>query len=327
MNSTTLKDVIDNFLKERLRRFSNIYPKLEEMLLYHFGFLDGNEHSGKRLRPQLCLLTYTLFDQDFTTILPLASALEILHNYTLIHDDIEDNSYMRHSKSALWQVYGLAQALNTGDFLHSLAIETLHNLDLEIIRKHIIINHFMETARLVTVGQYLDLLYQTRKTISMEQYLEMISLKTGRLIESSVVCGAVAALGNSALISLFEEIGKSLGLAFQIRDDYLGIWADPKHSGKPTGLDLQEKKKSYPVVLAMEKNDRFQEIWNSKPLLGQPEIDELTKEMELSDIQNEILQKLKVLEKDVQIHVDQIQGIDDNRKENFAQLLRLFFEI
>lgn len=327
MNSIFLLDAIDQDLQERLRRSTFTYPKLEEMLLYHFGYLDKKLIRGKRLRPQLSLLTYMLFEEDFTPILPLASALEFLHNYTLIHDDIEDNSYIRHRKSALWKEYGLAQALNTGDFLYILAIETLYDLKLEISRKQMIIDHFLESALLVTIGQHLDLLYQDKSTISIDKYLEMISLKTGRLIESAIVCGAIAALGNSELVYRFEEIGRSLGRAFQVRDDYFGIWADPKHSGKPTGLDLQEKKKSYPVVLALEKNNRFKEIWNSKPLFGQPEIDELTRQIELSGIQTDVVRTIKKLENEVRDKVENIHGIDPLRKKNFSQLLSSFFEI
>jgi geranylgeranyl diphosphate synthase type I len=231
------------------------------LVRYHFGWRDreGNAiagRSGKLLRPALCLLCCEAAGGDVDSAVPAAVAIELLHNFTLIHDDVEDASAQRHGRDTVWRVWGDAQAINAGDGLFALAHLTLLGLG-EVGRPA---EQVIAAARLLgeaTVrlceGQQLDLQFEGAATIARDDYLRMIEGKTASLLSASCAIGALLGGATDKAVDAFAEYGRRLGLAFQVRDDLLAIWGDPAKTGKSFGDDIRAGKRSYPIVLALER--------------------------------------------------------------------------
>jgi geranylgeranyl diphosphate synthase type I len=231
------------------------------LMRYHLGWedRDGRSHQwfrGKMLRPLLCLATCEAVGGDREHALPAAAALELLHNFSLIHDDIEDGSPQRHGRDTVWQVWGIPQAVNAGDGMFALANVTLHRLS----EVGLAAQQVMAVARLLgeaslhlCEGQYRDLSYEQRLDVGCDDYLEMVGGKTAALMAASAASGALIGDAPDTVVSLFQEFGRNLGFAFQIRDDILGIWGEAEETGKPTGEDIRGRKKSFPVVYAFEQ--------------------------------------------------------------------------
>ncbi len=233
---------------------------LYDMMRYHLGWIDekGNpaqNNAGKALRPALCLFSCEASGGDYQQALPAAAALELVHNYSLIHDDIQDDDRERRHRPTVWAIWGKPQAINAGTAMRLLANVALLRLrgDGISLAKQCHISQRLDeiTLRLIE-GQYLDISYESCFDIGVNDYLTMISGKTAALISGSMEIGAYLGTEKAICISGFQETGKNLGLAFQIRDDILGIWGDQKETGKPAGNDIRRRKKSYPVVYALE---------------------------------------------------------------------------
>jgi geranylgeranyl diphosphate synthase type I len=240
---------------------------LYDMMHYHLGSAgpEGRPaaaRAGKMLRPALCLLSCEAVGGRRRQAAPAAAAIELLHNFTLIHDDIEDASESRHGRDTVWRVWGEAQAINAGDGMFALAHLTLHRL----FEAGVAASQVLEAARLLDEaslalceGQHLDLEFEKRLEVTSDDYLAMISGKTAALIGAATAVGALLGGASEDTVSAFKEFGRCLGLAFQIYDDVLGIWGDPVEMGKPAGDDITARKKSFPVVYALghaSENDR-----------------------------------------------------------------------
>lgn len=227
---------------------------------YHLGWEDRegravDARSGKLLRPLLCVTSCEAVGGDADTALPLAAALELLHNFSLIHDDIEDDSPQRHGRDAVWRVWGIAQALNAGDGMFALAhvvLDRLSEIGVEA-QQVLAATRLLDNASLrLCEGQYLDLAFEERLDVSCADYLTMVSGKTAALMAAAAASGALVGQAPPVAVNAFERFGEKLGFAFQIRDDVLGIWGESRETGKPTGEDLSARKKSFPVVYTME---------------------------------------------------------------------------
>lgn len=254
---------IEKALKECLQsqQFGLSQP-LKEMLATHMGWRDDGEH-GKRLRPLIALICTEALGGKVKTALPAALAVELLHNFSLIHDDIEDRSPTRHGRQTLWTRWGEAQAINAGDALFSIA--QLSMLDLaEVTNPQVALKTakiFNQTCFQLIRGQYLDIAFEKEENIDLESYLEMIHGKTAALISFSTAVGGWVTESKPSVIDLLEKYGESLGLAFQIQDDFLGIWGDPKITGKSIASDLLTKKKTLPVLFGLQNCDAFKDFW------------------------------------------------------------------
>lgn len=237
--------------------------ELGRMLSYHMGWVDGR--SGKRLRPVLTLLCAGACGGDYRTAMPAAMAIEFLHNFTLIHDDIEDCSAMRHGRPTLWKIWGIAQAINAGDALYSIAQSALLGLADTCDAKTAIraAQEFNQMCLRLTRGQYLDMAFETRDEVSLEDYLGMIRRKTAALISYSTWVGGLSVCADETSLVLLREFGENLGLAFQIQDDELGIWGDPKVTGKSAASDLLERKKTLPILFGLQKSAEFRTLWKT----------------------------------------------------------------
>lgn len=243
------------------------YTAFYGMLHYHLGwadvdFMPATFPVGKRLRPMLCLLSCQAAGGDPQASLPAAAALELLHNFSLIHDDVEDHSELRRGRPTLWKVWGMAQAINAGDALYSIAHTAFHRLrdfgvppDRQIEARA----RFDQTCLRLTQGQFLDLSFESRSDVSVQEYIEMIGGKTAVLVSSAAAIGAI--LAGSDRADHYTEFGRCLGLAFQIQDDVLGIWGDPEVTGKSAANDIADRKKSLPVLYGLENNQELRELY------------------------------------------------------------------
>ena len=226
-----------------------------EMIRYHLG-LDGDDGPrGKRMRPLLGLLAYMSITGDHRAALPGAAAVELGHNFSLVHDDIEDGDVERRHRPTLWTLHGVPQAINTGDLIFSLSRVALHRLtdlgfsDTKVLR---LMRLYDETCVKLCEGQYLDIATSASdEPMSVELYFDMIGRKTAALISASIEAGALLATDDDEVIARYRRFGWSLGLAFQVNDDLLGIWGREEATGKePT--DLARHKKTLPVLYAMQ---------------------------------------------------------------------------
>jgi geranylgeranyl diphosphate synthase type I len=236
-------------------------PGVEHVRLmrFHLGWEDAdgrptNSGAGKMLRPALCLMCCEAAGGDPASAMPAAVAIELLHNFSLIHDDIEDQSETRHGRETLWRRVGIAQAINAGDGMFAIAQRTLLNLEPAVSGERVLraARVFNDTCVKLCEGQHLDLSFESRQAIHLDDYEAMIQGKTAELVGAAAEIGAIIAGTDERALGLFRFYGTNLGLAFQRRDDILGIWGEPRRTGKAADDDLRARKKTYPVIYAME---------------------------------------------------------------------------
>ncbi len=244
-------------------------PGFGVMLRYPFGWVDPEgtptiQSAGKRIRPLLLLLATEAADGNWRSALPAAAAVEILHNFSLVHDDIQDNSPTRHGRPTVWKVWGNADAINAGDALLCLAFTALELLSQQGIAAATLLRAwrvFNAMTLELTRGQYLDMNFEHREQVSVEEYLSMIAGKSAALIAASAEIGALIATNDAVLAALYGQFGLSLGIAFQIRDDILGIWGDPEITGKSAATDILSRKKSLPVLYGLAQSQALAALY------------------------------------------------------------------
>lgn len=259
---------IQTYLKEIIGLKQGISP----LLSYHMGWtnvagLNDENSPGKSLRPILCLAACEMAGGKWTNAIPAAASLELIHNFSLIHDDIQDGDLTRRSRPTLWSIWGVPKAVNAGNSMRVIADKAM--LELTRVNKDnvITINSALEsTLRCLDMieGQYMDMSFENSTQVTVVDYLDMVSRKTGALIESAMYTGALIATGSKETASIFGRCGRNLGIAFQIRDDYLGVWGDPKNTGKPIGSDIRRKKKSLPAIYMFNKANKEDLKWLGK---------------------------------------------------------------
>jgi geranylgeranyl diphosphate synthase type I len=249
-------------------------PGLEEMhymLAYHMGWEGqgaGPEARGKRIRPLLVLLCSAAAGGEWQRALPAAAAVELVHNFSLVHDDIQDRSPLRRGRATLWTQWGVAQAINAGDTLFTLGQMALLRLG-ETVSPEIALRSadlLQQTCLALTQGQYLDLSYEARGDLSLEAYWPMVSGKTAALLSACTQLGALAARASDSVCQAYGRFGRLLGLAFQALDDLLGIWGNAALTGKSTESDLLAGKKSLPVLYGLSLGGPFARRWAQGPV-------------------------------------------------------------
>ena len=205
---------------------------------------------GKRIRPVMCLMGNELFEDIHPDAYPLAAAVELFHNFTLIHDDIMDKAPLRRGKPTVHSKYGEPTALLGGDVMLVVAYEYLNRIDNRFLKK--IVHLFNQTAMQVCEGQQLDMDFEKIADVSLEEYINMISLKTSVLLAASLRMGAIlGGAGEGNQLQLYE-FGKKLGIAFQVQDDYLDAFGNPEKFGKQVGGDIMANKKTFLLIHALE---------------------------------------------------------------------------
>ncbi|MGH7001563.1 MAG: polyprenyl synthetase family protein [Stellaceae bacterium] len=209
--------------------------------------------TGKRLRPQLLLRTALEEGGALECALDAAAAIELLHNYSLIHDDIEDSDERRHGRATTWARFGIPHGINTGDALCAISYLTLLHEEAVVPAGRVVemLGVLHEANLRMCEGQGLDIGFETSAAVTMDQYLEMISDKTGALFAASSELGALAAGADAQRAKAYGQLGRAYGRAFQIRDDELGTWGSAEVTGKPSGADIARRKWSFPIVWAL----------------------------------------------------------------------------
>jgi len=218
----------------------NLYEPIEYIL----------QLGGKRLRPVLTLMTTDIFDEDYKLAFPAAMAVEVFHNFSLVHDDIMDDAPLRRGKVTVHEKWDINTGILSGDAMLILAYQYFENYQPKTFRK--LAKLFSKTALEVCEGQQYDVDFETRNDVSISEYLKMIEYKTAVLVAAAMKMGAIIAQTSKENTKLIYDFGLNLGLAFQLQDDYLDAFGDPKTFGKQVGGDIIENKKTYLYLKAIE---------------------------------------------------------------------------
>jgi geranylgeranyl diphosphate synthase type I len=283
---------IDEALRAEL---TGLEPEMYDIHRYYMGWQeidgsDSNSMGGKRMRPTLAMLAADAVGGDLERATPIAVALEYVHNFSLIHDDLEDMDRVRHHRPTVWAVWGEPAAIVSGNAmlkiadhaawkLRSVGVEESVALEAEAV----LTDHYLKMME----GQYLDISFETKESVSVDQYLDMIERKTGALIEASIYLGSLVAPEKGPdrqKATALKSIGYDLGRIFQIRDDVLGVWGGVE-TGKPVGADIKRKKKALPAVHALSNStgpsaDRLKEIFRTEGDLNAEDVHVVLEVME-----------------------------------------------
>jgi geranylgeranyl diphosphate synthase, type I len=257
-----LGGLVDDWLREAVRQ--SVSPAAQHfgaMLEYHFGWRDTEQRvldrpapAGKRLRPALALLVSQAVCGDLSPARDVAVAVELIHNFSLVHDDIQDRSELRRHRPTLWSVWGLAQGINAGDALFALAQSVILRASTALAAR--LAADLNATALLLAEGQYLDVaMQQGQEPSTPATYEAMITRKTGVLFACTCRLGALAAGADEATAEAFSRYGLELGVAFQEQDDLLGVWSPSAETGKPEAADILERKRGLPAAIALGAPD------------------------------------------------------------------------
>src|SRR5947209_4695735 len=282
---TALRYALSKAESEATQAGVTALPHYYGQMQYHLGWVDvhfapATGNPGKLLRPTLLLLAYEaagawgfanesansarLVDTYLRRALPAAAAIKLAHNFTLIHDDIEDGDTERRHRSTLWNIWGVPQAVNTGDGMFALARLALWKVLDEGVESEIAaqLGVVLDRACLtLSEGQYLDISFEQRLDISVAMYLDMISRKTAALMSCATEMGALLGTRDAEIIKRLRSFGWAMGVAFQVRDDMLGVWATTAELGKTPAGDIYRRKKSLPILHALEHaNERDQRL-------------------------------------------------------------------
>ncbi|MFI5160896.1 MAG: polyprenyl synthetase family protein [Sphingobacteriales bacterium] len=205
---------------------------------------------GKRMRPALLLMACDLFGGDINKAISSALAIEVFHNFTLMHDDIMDNAPLRRGNVTVHEKWNKNVAILSGDVMLVEGYKLMMNVDEHLLRP--IMNIFNETAVGVCEGQQLDMEFETRIDVGLDEYIEMIRLKTAVVLGSALKIGALIGGANVEDAALLQTFGEQLGIAFQLQDDILDVYGDPEKFGKQVGGDIQSNKKTFLLIKALE---------------------------------------------------------------------------
>lgn len=257
---TAILETYSTYTNGEMRRIIESRKKtgrLQDMMMYHLRWMDEGfsicgSKGGKQLRSTMCLLACEAVAGDYRKALPGAAAVELVHNFSLIHDDIEDGDEKRRHRDTVWKLWGVPQAINTGDAMDVVSYMAILDLKIDPAAMVETLQVFNDTIMQLCEGQYLDMDFQTRDAVTVEEYVQMITGKTAALIEASTAIGAMAAGGDREIVRRLKSFGHKIGVGFQIHDDILGIWGDPTKTGKSARNDIRNKKKTLPVLYALQ---------------------------------------------------------------------------
>lgn len=203
---------------------------------------------GKRIRPALCLFAAEAFGADPALAMPGAVAVELVHNFSLVHDEIQDHDMERHHRPTTYARFGEAQAINVGDFIFTKAVAALTNGGGEAVRRLAALKVLNGAIERMISGQWEDLSFESREHVTVDEYLAMVAGKTGALLAAPLEIGAILAGASREESAIVGRWGAHVGAAFQAHDDYLGIWGNPELTGKSNTNDIARRKKTLPIV-------------------------------------------------------------------------------
>ena len=272
---------------------------------------------GKRMRPILTLMAADIFSGEYKKAMPAALAVEVFHNFTLIHDDIMDDAPLRRGKKTVHEKWDLNTGILSGDAMLILAYQYFENYNPIVFQK--LAKLFSKTALEVCDGQQLDVDFESRNDVTIDEYINMIRLKTSVLVAAALKMGAIVAETDEENANLIYDFGLNLGLAFQLQDDYLDTFGNPETFGKQVGGDIIENKKTYLYLKALEisnKEDKSKlEFLYSKKLEGnEDKIKEVTKIFETNNIPKLIKDKIEFYTKKSFETLSDMKITEDDKK-------------
>lgn len=245
-NTLGFDELIQSVEEALLQRLS----KFREPIRLYEPILYGLDKGGKRVRPVLLLMAVNLYKEDISAAMPAALAIEIFHNFTLLHDDIMDESDQRRGKRSVPSMYGVNQSLLSGDAMYALANSILTEAPQEKLFP--LLQAFFKMNVEIMEGQQWDINFENQTRVSLDEYIEMIRLKTATLFATSLQMGGTIAEAPVEDIEALYKSGMNIGIAFQLRDDYLDVYGDSKTFGKPIGGDIAENKKTWLYIRAQQ---------------------------------------------------------------------------
>jgi len=257
---------IEPYVRDAVATLDDRAPLLGEMACHHLGYGQANlgqtaadrRDRGKRMRPAIALLAAGAAGGRPEAAAPLAAAVELLHNFTLVHDDVQDQSPTRRHRPTVWSLWGIGQAINAGDALFAAAHLPLYTLPERGISPALTLRLLAAFDRMtiaIVAGQTLDLGFEGRPDVSSADYLTMIAGKTAAIVRFAAWAGARLGGASDDAVACWAEFGQALGLGFQIRDDLLGIWGAAETTGKAAADDIRRRKQTLPVLLLRERLD------------------------------------------------------------------------
>lgn len=263
---------IESELQHQIARLDQPRTRLfHEMLTYHMGWTGegaGPEAAGKRIRPLLVLLVTASCEAQWLYAKPAAAAVELVHNFSLLHDDIQDNSPKRRGRPTAWVKWGVPMAINAGDAMFVISNQAIMDLAKHYPSQTVVqaASILHDTCLDLTRGQFLDMSYEERTDLTIDDYWPMIAGKTSALVSACTQIGALLGNASDETQNAYRLFGHHLGLAFQVQDDILGIWGNEALTGKSTASDLVEGKNSLPVLFALGKQGKFAQRWKQGPI-------------------------------------------------------------
>ncbi len=287
MSISVFKDHFDQYVQDELATFE--LPSLFDPVAYMF------ELGGKRIRPILAMTSYSIFSNRLDEVLPACLALELFHNFSLIHDDIMDASQTRRGKTAAHIKYGSDAAILSGDTMYTLCYKYLRCKD--PVMQKLVMDRFTDMAMQLCVGQRLDMDYEKKICISRNEYLNMIEGKTAVLMAFALEVGAILGKADTPTQQTLYNAAKDIGISFQIKDDYLDLYGDPDKVGKLRGGDILRRKKSFLFVAALENletadKDAFIRLYNQtelNPEIRLKQVEELFDQLNVSGTSQEAM--------------------------------------
>jgi len=322
-------EIINKFkslFEESLRQYLDEVPK------YPSGLYDGlkyiMESDAKRLRPAAVLLGCYLYDENYQRALPAALAVEIFHNFTLVHDDIMDQAELRRGRPTVHKKYGSNIAIMVGDVMMIQAYRLMLGLD-EEVNLDLVLDLFSDTATKICEGQILDMEFEKKKDVLKEEYLEMVGLKTAVLLGISFQLGAVIAGKEEEKTEFLFQFGYNVGVAFQIMDDWIDVFGDSDRTGKKQGGDIRQKKKTWLWLVATElaeQEDRnFLNKVMDQELIGDKEVKRVMEIYELYDVSGETMDFANQL---LEQSLNEIResNLSDDKKDLMIDLARRLVE-
>ncbi len=276
MNAVLVEDLVTRYrsaIEQEMRTVvGDAEPLLYRIIRYHLGWQEpggqpGPGSGGKALRPTLCLLACGAVSADggWQQALPVAAALELIHNFSLVHDDIQDQDRERHHRPTVWTIWGVPQGINAGDGLWALANRSFLRAAERQVEPAVLLRAYgmlNDACMTMIEGQALDLAFEEQRAagdglapVSVEAYLDMIARKTGALLAAALGIGALIGSGDTLTAAAFHRFGAQLGRVYQVHDDLLGIWGQADRTGKPAASDIRRRKQSFPMVYTFNHAD------------------------------------------------------------------------
>ena len=244
-------DAFERYLENAIEQLEDASPN-RALIRAHFALDDPNAKRGKRLRPRILIAAAETEGAEAEDTFAAAAAVELLHNFSLVHDDIEDRDLVRHGRPTLWSTYGDAAAITAGDAMCALSYLTLLRDARQPPERIVAMTSCLHRGHFdMCRGQGQDIGFETAPAVTFAEYVAMIDGKTAALFGASCEVGALAAGVPAERAAAYGRMGRAYGLAFQIRDDILGTWGSPAETGKPAGADIRRRKWSFPVAWAI----------------------------------------------------------------------------